>query len=666
MSNKLAWGIISTGGIAHTFAKGLAQTDTGYALAVGSRNQESADAFADEFGIERRYASYEALLSDPDIQAVYIATPHPMHAEWAVKAAQHGKHILLEKPATVNFPETMAILEAVKANNVFFMEAFMYRCHPQTAKIVELIREGAIGKVRIINAAFSFQAKYEPERRWLNPALGGGGILDIGCYCMSMARLIAGTAMGKTFADPVSIKAFGHVGELGCDEYTSAVMLFDDNIIANISCGIQLNQENAVRIFGSEGNIYIPEPWWCGSTAGECKITLTKYSDPEPQIITMDSGKSMFGMEADEVAKSLSEGKLYSDKNSPEDTLSNMKALDRWRIEIGMIYEQEKPNAFYPAIMNRPLAVKPDFKMTYGSVEGLDKKVSRLGMGVMLDGAEIVLPHMSIMFDSFFEAGGNAFDTAHIYGQADTILGQWMANRGVRKDTVVIGKGAHTPNCNPASLTIQLFETLDNMQTDYIDMYFMHRDNEDIPVGEFVDVLNEHRAAGRIKAFGGSNWSLKRVEAANAYAKSKGLAGFSAVSNNFSLAEMMNPVWDGCIRASDPESMAWFTKTQLPLFAWSSQSRGFFTRATPEDRSEESLVHCWYSDDNFRRLERAKELAAKKGVEPINIAVAYVLCQPFPTIALIGPRSITEWNSSSKALGVELTPEELKWLNLEI
>jgi aryl-alcohol dehydrogenase-like predicted oxidoreductase len=181
-----------------------------------------------------------------------------------------------------------------------------------------------------------------------------------------------------------------------------------------------------------------------------------------------------------------------------------------------------------------------------------------------------------------------------------------------------------------------------------------------------VDVLNEHLQAGRIKAYGGSNWSIERVQEANDYAKAKGVTGFVAVSNNFSLARMVDPVWGGCIAASDPASRAWFEKTQLALMPWSSQARGFFLpHISREFKGDEEVVRCWFSDDNFQRRDRAVELAEKRGVEPINIALAYVLHQPFPTFPLIGPRTLGETASSLKALGVELSPAEVKWLNLE-
>jgi predicted dehydrogenase len=197
MSKSLAWGILGAGTIARAFANGVAQSETGTLLAVGSRSQETADAFGDKWNIPRRYSSYEALLADKDVQAIYISVPHPLHAEWAIKAAEAGKHVLCEKPIALNHAEATAIVEAAYRNDVFLMEAYMYRCHPQIARLVELIRAGAIGQVRLIQATFSFHTRFNPESRLLKNTLGGGGILDVGGYCASIARLIAGAASGE-------------------------------------------------------------------------------------------------------------------------------------------------------------------------------------------------------------------------------------------------------------------------------------------------------------------------------------------------------------------------------------------------------------------------------------------------------------------------------------
>ncbi len=665
MTTTLAWGILGTGSIAKIFARGLSASRTGELVAVGSRTQVSADAFGDAFAVPKRYGSYEALLADSDVQAVYISTPHPLHAEWAIKAAEAGKHVLCEKPLTLNYPEAMAVIEAAQRHNVFLMEAFMYRCHPQTAKLVELIRDKAIGDVRVIQATFSFHSKFDPVSRLLSQEFGGGGILDVGCYCTSMARLIAGAATGHDFAEPLEVKGVAEIGaDTRVDEYALASLKFPSGILAQLATGVQVAQENVVQIYGSEGYIVVPEPWM-PSRDGSPSTLIVHRKDAQPQEIRIEVDRPLYTIEADTIATYLEQRQAAPPAMTWDDSLGNMKTLDRWREEIGLIYDAELPSAQIPVVHRRPLTVRADHTMRYGRIPSLDKPVSRLVMGV---DNQTTLPHATVMFDDFFERGGNCFDTAWIYarGMCERMLGQWIKNRNIREHVVILDKGAHTPYCNPEDLTKQLFESLDRLQTDYVDIYMLHRDNPAIPVDEFIDVLNEHQRAGRIRVFGGSNWSLERVEAANAYARSKNLMGFAAVSNNFSLARMIEPPWAGCISSSDAESRAWFTRTQMPLMPWSSQARGFFTdRAHPDNRSDPELVRCWYSEDNFRRRERVIELSKQRGVLPINIALAYVLCQPFPTFPLIGPRMIAETRTSMPALDIELTPDELRWLNLE-
>ncbi|HEY3284267.1 MAG TPA: aldo/keto reductase, partial [Armatimonadota bacterium] len=348
---------------------------------------------------------------------------------------------------------------------------------------------------------------------------------------------------------------------------------------------------------------------------------------------------------------------------SVADTLGNLRTTDRWRMAIGLTYDSETLEAESLPASGRPLQRRSDAPMKYGAVKGIDLPVARLVMGTMLEGATLRVPHSRALFDDYFERGGNCFDTAYVYG-SEVVFGNWVRQRGVRDQVVVIAKGAHTPFCTPEGLTRQLHESLDNLGMTGVDLYMLHRDNLEVPVGEFVDVLNEHLKAGRMKAFGGSNWTLERVEEANRYAEAHGLVGFSAVSNNLSLARMVDEVWAGCVASSDPASLEWLNQHQMPVFSWSSQARGFFSRANPDDHSDSELVRCWYSEDNFRRLERARELARKKGTLPTNIAAAYVLCQPFPTFALIGPRSLEETRTAMPALDVELTPEEMAWLDL--
>ena len=188
-TSPLRWGILGCGRIARALAKAMQATPTAQLVAITSRSQERADAFASEFDVPRSHGSYEAVLANPEVEAVYIATVHPEHAEWAIKAAEAGKHILCEKPVTMNLGEAEQVIAAAEANKVFFMEAFMYRWHPQFAKVVEILQSGMLGELRLIESHFCFHPEYKPTDRLFNKGLGGGAILDIGCYPMSMARL---------------------------------------------------------------------------------------------------------------------------------------------------------------------------------------------------------------------------------------------------------------------------------------------------------------------------------------------------------------------------------------------------------------------------------------------------------------------------------------------
>ena len=274
--------------------------------------------------------------------------------------------------------------------------------------------------------------------------------------------------------------------------------------------------------------------------------------------------------------------------------------------------------------------------------------------------------HANAVYGGYLEAGGNCFETARRYGASEEVLGEWVESRAVRDEVVLITKGAHTPECFPETVERELLESLERLRTDHVEIYFLHRDNPDVPVGEFVDVLNEQRDAGRIGAFGGSNWTNERLDEANEYAGRKGVAGFTLLSNNFSLARMIEAPWEGCLASSEDGSRSWLEERQMTLLPWSSQARGFFAdgRASPEDMSDPDLARCWYSDGNFERLERARSLARDRGVTAIGINLAYLLHQEFPCLPVVGPMSPEETRTSLAALEVELSPEEVRWLDL--
>jgi predicted dehydrogenase/diketogulonate reductase-like aldo/keto reductase len=667
----LNWGILGAGGISGAFAKGLAQTDSSALVAIASRALAKAQAFAERHAVPgtaiAAHAGYEALLADPAVHAVYIGLPHTEHLAWTVRALQAGKHVLCEKPLGLNHAEAMIAFDEAERAGKVLMEAFMYRCMPQTAKLVELLRAGTIGEVRHIQSSFCFSSTPRAGSRTWEPSLAGGGILDVGCYPVSMARLIAGVAQGKAYAEPTRVDGLGTLYG-GVDEWAVATLLFPGDIVAQLATGIRLEQEASLRIGGTLGALVVPNPWYgAGASAGESRIEL--YQDEAlVQTWTIPTDRGLYAYEADVFAQAVKTGAVPHPAMDAGDSLGSLAVLDRWRQAIGLTYPKETEAALAGrnTLAGLPLGQRADAAMRYGQVPGLDKPVSRLIMGV--DNQE-TLPHAAALFDDYIERGGNAFDTAWVYdfdgGHCETIMGQWLKARGLRDDIVLIAKGAHTPHCTPDGMRRELAESLERLQTDHADLYVLHRDNLEVPVGEFIDALNEQRRAGRFQAFGGSNWSLARVAEANAYAASKGLQGFSLVNNQLSLARMLSPIWRGCVSAGDVASRQWLAAQGIALFGWSSQARGFFTdRTAPDKQGDEEMVRVWYSDANFQRKQRAVELAAKKGVSPINIALAWVLAQAFPAFSLIGPRSIAETASSMRALSVQLSAEEVAWLDL--
>ena len=347
MTAKLHWGIIGTGTIAKTFAAGVAASASGALVAVGSRDQASADAFAEPFNIPNRHGSYESLLADPMVQAVYIATPHPSHKRWAIAAAEAKKHVLCEKPIGVNAAEAEAIIAAAKRNDVFLMEAFMYRCHPQIEKMLEIIRSGAIGVVRVIQATFSFHwpVDYDEKSRLLANDMAGGGILDVGCYPTSICRLIAGAAVAKPFAEPSELVATGYLGRTGVDEWTVASAKFpgppgEGDILAQLSTGVQCDQDNVVRIYGSQGWLLVPDPWIPSRDGSPSRLVLNVRGKPAQEIVAEPSS-TLYALEADTVATHVAQRQAPSPAMSWDDTLGNMRMLDRWRAAIGLKYRFE-------------------------------------------------------------------------------------------------------------------------------------------------------------------------------------------------------------------------------------------------------------------------------------------------------------------------------------
>jgi predicted dehydrogenase/aryl-alcohol dehydrogenase-like predicted oxidoreductase len=677
---KLRWGVLSTGIIARVFAKGVEHSELGTLKAVASRDLEKSKAFAYGFTGCEPHGHYQDLLDDPNVDAIYIGTPHPQHVEWVIRAARAGKHILCEKPLGINHAEVMAMLDAAREHRVFLMEAFMYRCHPQTRLIAELIRDGAIGEIAHIEASFGFSAPVDPSHRLLNPALAGGGILDVGCYPISMARMIAGSALGKEVAEPEILHGHGRIGQTGVDVWASAQLQFPNGLTAQVSTGVEVAMDNDVTIHGREGRLHVPQPWHVsGVRAGNWELHLQRGDKTE--VLSHREPNGLYTLEADEVARCIFDGALESKAMSWADSQGNSLALDAWRKDLALEYPAETAKGFSrKTLAGAPLRAPDVVPPRTGQIAGLEKPVSRLVMGC--DNPPN-LSHMSAMLDAYYELGGNTFDNAYIYGGglSEKLLGRWLDIRGVRSDCVLIGKGAHTPHNFPHFIGRQLDKSLDRLKTDYVDVYFLHRDNLDVPVGEFVDALDDEAKRGRIRTFGGSNWTLARFREANEYAAANGKQGFSVLSNNFALARMNRPVWPGVESCSDDSFRHYLEENQVTLMPWSSQARGFFApwgaQMLAEEESESGLgtgtfanpdraelIRVWSSPENLERRRRAETLATARGVDLMHVALAYVFSQAFPVFPLIGPRNYAELRGCWQALSLDLDQAEVEWLDL--
>jgi aryl-alcohol dehydrogenase-like predicted oxidoreductase len=284
------------------------------------------------------------------------------------------------------------------------------------------------------------------------------------------------------------------------------------------------------------------------------------------------------------------------------------------------------------------------------------------------------------LLDRFVAAGGTTVDTARIYagGSSEAAFGQWLERSGKRSELVVIGKGAHHDTqtlerrVTAAAIHEDVETSLREMRLETIDIYILHKDDPDADVGPIVEALNEEAQAGRIKAFGGSSWSQQRLAEANAYAADHGLHPLTVSSPNLALAVPNEPMWVGCTSlAGDPAAQAWYEQTRMPVFAWSAQARGFFSgRYRPELAEGETMdarnvIRTYYSAPNWERYRRADELAELKGCNLRQIALAWVLHTPLEVFALIGPATVAELDDCLGALDVELSPDEVAWLNLE-
>jgi D-xylose 1-dehydrogenase (NADP+, D-xylono-1,5-lactone-forming) len=341
-TQRLRWGVLGTGNIARQFAAGVNASALGQILAVGSRQREAAEAFAGTYHIPHFYGDYEGVLGNRDVDAVYVSLPNSLHHRWTLAALAAGKHVLCEKPFSVTAAEAEEMFDAARRAGRVVMEAFMYRCHPLTHAVQAAVAGGAIGRVKLIRTSFCFRTTRVADNVRFRPDLAGGAMMDVGCYCLSFARLFAGR-------EPDEVYATGHLHEAGVDDLASGVLRFGDNLTATFSCGMTVQADNTAYLCGDEGYIEIPVPWKPPVRGAQYTIArstpprmdqkaLGAAAPPKPprETFTVDAGVELYGMEADDFAGSVLDGKPV--RVSREDTVGNMRLLERIRRMIGLAY----------------------------------------------------------------------------------------------------------------------------------------------------------------------------------------------------------------------------------------------------------------------------------------------------------------------------------------
>jgi predicted dehydrogenase len=331
----LGWGVVGTGGIAADFCEALTRSSRCHVVNVAGSAAAKARLFAERFGLTRWSDGLPALLADPGVEAVYIATPHPSHEPHALAAIAAGKHVLCEKPLTIDEAGAARVVAAARRHGVFLMEAFMYRCHPLLHTLVARLRDGAIGDIRHVRADFGFRAPRVPHHRLFDPARGGGGILDVGGYPVSFARLIAGVAEGTPFGEPIALTASGLIGPTGVDELASALLTFPSGMTASLTSAIGHDVGTTAVVFGEHGRITLPDPWIPGSDRQGMVSEFTIVRDRrEPERIPVQTDRATYAIEAELVLDALPSLEAPWPAMSHADTLGNMRVLGDWQAAL--------------------------------------------------------------------------------------------------------------------------------------------------------------------------------------------------------------------------------------------------------------------------------------------------------------------------------------------
>lgn len=318
------WGILATGAIAATFTEDLARSPDAEVVAVGSRTETAAKAFAERYGIPRAYGSWLELAADDEVDVVYVATPHSAHHAAARLCLKAGRAVLCEKPLTLDLPTSQELIATAQEQGVFLMEAMWARCNPTIRRVAEMIRDGAIGEVTSVTADFGLAGPFPASHRLRDPALGGGGLLDLGIYPVTLAHLVLGR--------PAEIKAWGWLTPEGVDQNLAIIFGYASGALASLTCGSVGATGVRAVITGRGGRIELDPPFFCPTTA-----TLIRDSGAPEEIGLPVTGHGYLP-EIEEVHRCLRAGRLESDLVPHATTLEVMSLLDEIRAAVGVVY----------------------------------------------------------------------------------------------------------------------------------------------------------------------------------------------------------------------------------------------------------------------------------------------------------------------------------------
>ncbi|GAA3057846.1 Gfo/Idh/MocA family oxidoreductase [Streptomyces roseofulvus] len=328
MAETVRWGVLATGGIAERFVTDLAELDGAEVVAVASRTEASARAFADRFGIARAYGGWDGLFADPEVDVVYVATPHHAHREAAGRALEAGKAVLCEKALTLNAREAEELVALARERGLFLMEAMWMYCNPLIRRIAELVRDGAIGEVRTVQADFGLVGPADPGHRLRDPAVGGGALLDLGVYPVSFAQLLLG--------EPDSVQAYARLSPEGVDLNTGMLLGWSDSgASALLSCSLEADTPLTASVTGTKGRIDVPRGFFFPE-----RFTLLRHG-AEPKEFTDSDDPHSLRHEAAEVMRCLRAGETESPLVPLDGSLAVMRTLDAVRDRVGVRYPQE-------------------------------------------------------------------------------------------------------------------------------------------------------------------------------------------------------------------------------------------------------------------------------------------------------------------------------------